>query len=85
MFSNKNQEQILKLQKSLTHRNYSPNTIKIYIHNITIFLNYFSKDPLDISDEELIDFILKLKDSDKSPNTINLYKEAIKHFYKELY
>ncbi|MFH1978854.1 MAG: tyrosine-type recombinase/integrase [Patescibacteria group bacterium] len=68
----------------LGYRNYSPKTIKSYTYCLTdYFLN--KKESLEIIDEESIKrFLLEKQNSGKSPQTINLYLNAIKFFYRDV-
>lgn len=71
----------------MKYRNYSHKTIKAYSTCIKYFLEYFDKHWLqikDISRNKIIDFLLFLQDNKKAPKTINLYKESIKFFYKDV-
>jgi site-specific recombinase XerD len=79
-----NQEYIQRLERELKYRSYSTKTIKAYSTCIKIFLEKIDKKPEDISRDQIIDFILYLQSKDKAPKTINLYKEAIKFFYKDV-
>lgn len=80
----KYQEYVLKLERELKYRNYSPKTIRAYSNCIKFFLKYIKKDFDNISRDEIIDFLLNLQSEKKAPKTINLYKESIKFFYKEI-
>ena len=80
----KNQDLLLMLERELKYRNYSPKTVKAYLTCTKIFLNKINKDAETISREEIIDFLLYLQKEKKAPKTINLYKEAIKFFYKDV-
>jgi site-specific recombinase XerD len=79
-----NQDYLLKLERELKYRNYSVKTIKAYSTCIRLFLNKVNKNPEIITRNEIIDFLLFLQTKKKSPKTINLYKESIKFFYKEI-
>ena len=47
---------------------------------VDIFLKWYNKDPNQIVHEDIIQFTVYLQSKDKAPKTINLYKDAIKHF-----
>lgn len=68
----------------LKFRNYSPKTIKSYQICIRIFLEYLKNDISKISKENILKFIFYLQDKWKAAKTINLYKEAIKFFIKNI-
>lgn len=78
------QDYLIKLERELKYRNYSPKTIKAYSTCIKYFLDKIKKDPNVINNDEIIDFLLFLQEKNKAPKTINLYKESIKFFYKNI-
>ena len=78
------QENLLELERELKLRNYSRLTIKAYKTCIKLFLEKIKKEASEISKEEIVNFLLFLQEKNKAPKTINLYKEAIKFFYKEI-
>ncbi len=78
------QKLLRDLEVDLKLRNYSYQTIKSYKNCIRYFLKSFKKSPKDITENDIINFLLKLQDNKKSPKTINLYKESIKYLYKEI-
>ena len=78
------QEFLIKIKNELKLRNYSPKTIKSYIFCLTDYFRYIkniSKDP-DIS--LIKKYLLKKQERGKSSQTINLYLQAIKYFYREI-
>jgi len=74
----------LKLGRELKYRNYSHRTIDVYTNCLKYFLNYIKNDLTKINKEIIIDFILHLQEKNKAPKTINLYKDAIKFFTKDI-
>jgi len=80
----KMQEYFDKLEKELKLRNYSFQTIKAYKTCVKYFLEKVKKEPKNITENEIIDFLLFLQDKNKAPKTINLYKQAIKFFFNEV-
>ena len=79
-----NQEYLIKTERELKYRNYSPKTIKAYSICIKFFLEKIDKKPEDITRDEIIDFLLDLQSQNKATKTVNLYKESIKFFYKDV-
>lgn len=85
-----NQEYLLMLERELKYRNYSPKTIKAYSICVKYFLEWVDLKKVsgckieDISREKIIDFILFLQSKNKAPKTVNLYKESIKFFYRDV-
>jgi len=79
-----NQNYLLALERELKYRNYSSRTIEAYTACIKYFIQFIKNDISKISKETIIDFTLHLQTKNKAPKTINLYKEAIKFFTKEI-
>lgn len=80
----KSQNYLQDLQRELKYRNYSSRTIEIYTICTIFFLKYIKNDLSKVSKETIIDFTLYLQSKDRAPKTINLYKDAIKFFIKEI-
>jgi len=78
------QQYLKQLQDSLKYQNYSPRTIDIYTTCVGVFLKRYDKDPRLIIHEDIIQFTIHLQSKNKAPKTINLYKDAIKHFVKHI-
>lgn len=78
------QNYLLSLERELKQRNYSPKTLKAYTICVRYFLEYIWGDISIINREKIIDYILLLQKQGKAPKTVNLYKEAIKFFCKEI-
>jgi len=49
-----------------------------------VFSQIYKNDISKISKETIIDFILHLQSKNKAPKTINLYKDAVKFFTKDI-
>ena len=78
------EEYLQKLERELKLRNYSIRTIKAYNICIDYFFKKLNKQIENITENDIINFLLFLQDNKKAPKTINLYKQAIKFFYKEI-
>jgi integrase/recombinase XerD len=79
------QEKLLnQLNQELKLRNYSIKTIKVYNSCLKNFLNKIKKEIENITKDNIIEFLLQLQDLKKAPKTINLYKQSIKFFWKEI-
>lgn len=58
-----NQTQITeKVMKELKLRGYSPKTHKAYLHHIKRYINYFTKDPKELDEKHIRDYMLHLID-----------------------
>lgn len=79
------QELLQKIEKEMRLRNYSRKTVKSYmlcLNDYFKFIKIVKKDP----DINLIkSYLLQKQDKNQSPQTINLYLNAIKYFYREIY
>jgi site-specific recombinase XerD len=75
---------LYKLEQELKLRNYSIRTIKAYEICISYFLKKINKKIDQIIEKDIINFLLFLQDNKKAPKTINLYKQAIKFFFREI-
>lgn len=78
------QKYLDKIEKELRFRNYSDKTIKAYTWCVKYFLIFLGNDISKISKDKIYDFIFYLQGQWKAPKTINLYKEAVKFFIKEI-
>ncbi len=78
------QQYLEQIKNELRLRNYSSKTIKSYLRCLEDYFN-FKKVNLDRIDENNIKtFLLKKQDKNYAPQTINLYLNAIKFFYREV-
>ncbi len=79
------QELLRKIENEMKLRNYSRKTIKSYLLCLTDYFEFIKivkKDP----DVNLIKiYLLQKQDKGQAPQTINLYLNAIKYFYREIY
>ena len=61
-----NQAQITEaVKKELKLRGYSQNTIKVYLHHIERYISYFAKDPKELDEGHIRDYMLYLIDKKK--------------------
>jgi integrase/recombinase XerD len=78
-------ERLKKLNTEAKLRGFSPQTIKMYLFYNEKLLNYAKKEPLDITEDDIKDFLgYKLSDDSVSNATIALIKAALKFFYTEI-
>lgn len=79
------QDLISQLTKELKQRNYSYRTVEIYTRCVKYYLENWLKWDVDkICRENIVDFVLFLQTKNKAPKTINLYKEAIMFFARQI-
>ncbi len=78
------QQYLEQTKNELRLRNYSPKTIKSYLDYLRDYF-IFKKTNLPKIDENNIKmFLLNKKDKKYAPQTVNLYLNAIKFFYREV-
>ena len=73
-----------KLETELRIRGFSDNTIKTYLSNNRLFLEYIKKDPKDINEDDIKNYFSFLNKNKISNKTLGLKKAALIFFYKEI-
>lgn len=79
------QELLEKIEIELKLRNYSRRTIKSYLLCLSDYFNYIKIIKKDPNISLIKEYLLKKIDKGNAPQTINLYLNAIKYFYREIY
>ncbi len=78
-------ERLKKLTTELKLRGFSPQTAKMYLFYNQKLLDYVKKEPDDITEDDIKDFLAyKIADGSLSNSTIALIKAALNFFYTEL-
>lgn len=77
-------EYLKKLEIELGIKCYSPKTVKAYYGCVKIYLSFIGDDFLHFNLEKLKDFIFRLREKKLSSQTINVYIQAIKFFYRNV-
>ncbi len=73
---------ITKFKNELNVEGYSPKTIETYSMYITLFYKFIKKDLLEVTSDDVIEYLSYLKTEKKvESTTMNLILSAIKHFY----
>jgi len=71
-----------KFKNELNIEGYSQRTIEMYSMYINLFSNFIKKDLINITSDDVIEYLSYLKKEKKVENsTMNLILSAIKHFY----
>ncbi len=77
-----------KLENELKLRGYSPKTVKAYHSCVRFFLKFFVEsslgDVVSLDVEKIKTFLVLRQDQGASPQTVNLYLNAIKFFYRHV-
>ncbi|MEM2900355.1 MAG: site-specific integrase [Thermoplasmata archaeon] len=73
------------LRKELVSRKYSPKTIKAYIHYNKEFLKFVNKNPDEVVNEDIKDYLFAIAEQkNASASTINTIINALKFYYGEV-
>lgn len=75
------QTEIEKTTRELKIRNYSQKTIKSYIYGLKEYFSYKKCDYEKLDTENIKDFLALLQNKNVSPETRNLFLNAIKYYY----
>ena len=78
------QEYLEKTKRELRLRNYSFKTIKAYLSCLNEYFNFQKLNLEKIDEEKIKEFLLNKQSKNYSSQTINLYLNAIKFFYREV-
>jgi len=78
------QEYLEKTTQELRLRNYSFKTIKAYLGCLKEYFNFQKINLEKIDEEKIKEFLLNKQSKNYSSQTINLYLNAIKFFYREV-
>lgn len=83
-FSENMQQNLEKTKRELILRNYSQKTIKSYLGCLEEYFAFAESGFEKIDENKIKEFLLKKQTKKYSPQTINLYLNAIKFFYREV-
>ncbi len=72
------------VKNELRLRNYSPKTISSYLGCLGDYFDFLGENPKELKTEKIKEFLLKKQENNYAPQTINLYLNAIKFFYREV-
>ena len=72
------------LETELKIRNYSPKTVSAYRSCLEDYFSYKNSNLDKLDQENVRNFLLQKQDSGYSPQTINLYLNAVKFFYQNI-
>lgn len=78
------QEQLEKIERELRIRNYSRKTIKAYLYGLREYFAFKKRDFDNPDTEHIKNFLLFSEQHQVSPQTRNLYLNAIKFYYKKV-
>lgn len=79
------EELLKKIENELKLRNYSRKTIKSYLFCLVDYLKFIKTVKRDPDVNLIKNYLLKKQERGQAPQTINLYLNAIKYFYREIF
>ena len=79
------QELLDKIEDELKLRNYSRRTIDAYLSSLSDYFRYIKNATNDPDVTLIKKYLLEKQEKGQSPQTINLYLNAIKYFYREVF
>mgnify|MGYP001566115930 CR=1 FL=1 len=79
------QELLKKIENELKLRNYSHRTIKSYLLCLADYFKYVKNVQKNPEVDLIKKYLLEKRDKGQSSQTLNLYLNAIKYFYREIY
>ena len=78
-------ELLKKIENELKLRNYSRKTIKSYLICLTDYFHFIKNIRKDPDTAKIREYLLDKQEKGQSSQTINLYLNAIKYFYREIF
>lgn len=78
------QTELYKVQRELKIKNYSPKTIKSYLYGLRKYFSFKSSDFAKLDQEDIRNFLLQCERKHISPQSRNLFLNAIKFYYRNV-
>ena len=78
------QTELYKAQRELKIKNYSPKTIKSYLYGLRKYFSFKSSDFTKLDQEDVRNFLLQCERKHISPQSRNLFLNAIKFYYRNV-
>ncbi len=73
-----------RVEQELRIRNYSPKTIRAYVACLRDYIGHTKNDPERLDVADIRSYLLAKQSARYSPQTVNLFLNAIKFFYREV-
>jgi len=77
-------EPLYNLEQELRIRGFSPRTIESYLLYNKLFLQFSKKSPREITNDDIRQYLISLKDKDCTNSTLNVALNALKFYYREV-
>lgn len=72
------------LEQELRIRGFSPKTIKSYVLYNKLFLQFSNKSPKTVTNDDIRQYLISLKDRDCANSTLNVALNALKFYYRQI-
>jgi site-specific recombinase XerD len=72
------------LEQELRIRGFSPRTIESYLLYNKLFLQFSEKSPKEVTNDDIRQYLISLKDKDCANSTLNVALNALKFYYREV-
>lgn len=78
------QIELQKIERELRIRNYSPKTVKSYLYGLREYFSFKRNNFAEFEKENITDFLLYCAEKRISPQSRNLFLNAIKFYYRDV-
>ena len=78
------QTELNKTERELEIKNYSPKTIKSYLYSLRGYFSFKNNNSTELDQENIRDFLLYCEQKQISPQSRNLFLNAIKFYYRNV-
>jgi integrase/recombinase XerD len=78
------QTELQKIERELKIKNYSPKTIKSYLYGLRTYFSFKDNNFTELDQENIRNFLLHCEDKNISPQSRNLFLNAIKFYYRNV-
>ena len=78
------QSELERVERELKIRNYSPKTLKSYLYGLREYFGYKKENPETLDQDSIRNFLLSCEQKGVSPQSRNLFLNAIKFYYQEV-
>src|SRR3989304_4535092 len=78
------QTELQNTERELKIRNYSPKSIKSYLYGIREYFSFKENNFTELNQENIRNFLLHCEKKQISPQSRNLYLNAIKFYYRNV-
>lgn len=78
------QTELQKTERELKIKNYSPKTIKSYLYGLRVYFSFKNNNFTELDQENIRNFLLHCENKGISPQSRNLFLNAVKFYYRNV-